>query len=223
MAAIILVAGGWHGGWWFRPVTDQLRQTGHDVYPVTLTGLGERRHLGTSIVNLDTHIADVVATIEFERLEQVVLCAHSYGGMVISGVADRIPDRIAALVAIDAQIPRDGESLWGLTTDAFREAFIEWTTDGANVDPPSGLDERTTPHPLASFVQPIHLTGAGDRVGRKHYVWLSGWEESPTKLIYDRLRDDPSWDVRTWPIGHDVITEGADRLVDLLQTVTTRS
>jgi len=206
MATILLVAGGWHGGWWFQPVTDQLRRLGHDVYPVTLTGIGERRHLDTSVVNLDTHIDDVATTIECEQLDQVVLCAHSYGGMVITAVADRIPERVAALVGIDAQIPRDGESLWYLTTEEARQAFIAACADGAHVNPPPGLDERTTPHPLASFVQPINLTGAWEQVTKRYFVWLSEWEGSPTKFIYDGLREDSSWDVAH---GRSVTTSSA--------------
>ncbi len=220
MATYVLVPGGWHGGWWFQPVTEQLRRHGHDVYPITLTGLGDRRHLASATVNLDTHIEDVLRTIDAERIERAVFCAHSYGGMVTTGAADRIAEHVEALVYIDAQVPRDGESLWSLVTPSFRKAFIDGAAaDGFSVAPPPGLDGRVTAHPLASFIQPIRRTGAADGIAKKYYVWLSEWEDSPTRLIYERLRDEPGWDVRTWPIGHDVVGEAADELVDFLLSV----
>jgi pimeloyl-ACP methyl ester carboxylesterase len=92
MATFILVPGACHGGWCYETVTDRLRELGHQVYPVTLTGLSERRHLLTSTVNLDTHIQDVTGLIEAERITDAVLVGHSYGGMVLSGVADRLPE-----------------------------------------------------------------------------------------------------------------------------------
>jgi pimeloyl-ACP methyl ester carboxylesterase len=111
MAIYALVHGAGHGGWCYRRVADRLRVAGHEVYTPTLTGLGERAHLLTPEVSLTTHIQDVVAVLEFEDLRNVVLVGHSYGGMVISGVADRAPDRVGHLVFLDAAIPVSGESL----------------------------------------------------------------------------------------------------------------
>ena len=109
----VLVHGAWGGGWAWRDVADRLRARGHEAYRPTLTGLGERRHLATEDVGLDTHIEDVVNLLVFEQLHDVVLVGHSYGGMVISGVADRVPERIAYRIYIDAFVPEDGESLVG--------------------------------------------------------------------------------------------------------------
>jgi pimeloyl-ACP methyl ester carboxylesterase len=102
MAAYMLVGGAWLGGWCWRPVARRLREAGHEVYPVTPTGLGERSHLSNPEVDLDTHVTDVVNLVEFEDLRDVVLLGHSYAGIVVTGVADRIPERLSLLVYLDA-------------------------------------------------------------------------------------------------------------------------
>src|SRR3712207_4099459 len=108
MATYVLVGGGWLGGWCWRPIARQLRADGHDSYPVTLTGLGERVHLASPQINLETHITDVVNLIKFEDLHDVVLLGHSYGGLVVTGAADRIPERISELVYLDTAPLPDG-------------------------------------------------------------------------------------------------------------------
>lgn len=102
MANFVLVPGFWLGGWAWRDVTDILREKEHKIYPVTLTGLGERVHLGSEQTNLDTHVSDVVNLIEFEELDDVYLVGHSYGGIVITQVADKIPERLAKLIYADS-------------------------------------------------------------------------------------------------------------------------
>lgn len=217
MTTFVLVPGGWHGGWWLEPLARELRGRGHHAYPVTLTGLGDRHHLLTGSVNLDTHIHDVEGLLDYERLDDVVLVAHSYGGMVTTAVADRHPDRVKALVNIDAQVPRDGDSLWTMTTEAFRQTFIAAANDGVSVAPPRGLDPRVTPHPLASFIQPAHITGAYEQIDPKHFVFLAGWgSDSPLEPIYLRLYDTPGWYVQQLPAGHDFMTEAPQEILQLL-------
>jgi len=217
VATFVLVPGGWHGGWYFQPLTRQLRQHGHEVYPLTLTGLGERSHLLTASVNLDTHIEDVVRVLENEQIEDAVLCGHSYGGMVISGVADRVRERIAALVYCDAYVPEDGDSCWSLAGEAFRQLFADGAgADGYSVARPSALDQRATAHPLGSFLQKIRLTGAWATVRRRAFVYLSGWEGTPFRPVYERLRHDPAWNVHTLPVGHDIMGEAPDALLEIL-------
>jgi len=111
MARYVLVHGGGHGGWCYQPVARLMRAQGHEVYTPTLTGLGEREHLLNPAIDLETHITDVVKVLQFEDLEDVILVGHSYGGMVISGVADRATERIRNLVFLDAAIPQNGQSL----------------------------------------------------------------------------------------------------------------
>ncbi|MEV8631592.1 alpha/beta hydrolase [Streptosporangium sp. NPDC051023] len=112
MTTFVLIPGMCHGGWCFHELTEQLRSHGHRAYPLTLTGLSERSHLLHGGVNLDTHIQDVTGVLAAEQLQDAVLVGHSYGGMVITGVADRMPERVRSLVYLDAVVPADGESIW---------------------------------------------------------------------------------------------------------------
>ena len=158
----VLVHGAWGGGWAFRTVDSMLTAAGHHVYRPTLTGLGERVHLGTADVGLSTHITDIANVLLFENLHDVVLVGHSYGGMVITGVADRVPERIRHLVFIDALVPEDGESLFTASrgtalegfarrsVDSARDGFIvpTWVTTRA----PRPTDVR---QPVRTFTEPV--------------------------------------------------------------------
>jgi pimeloyl-ACP methyl ester carboxylesterase len=124
MTTFLLIHGGWHGGWCWKKVTAHLRAAGHEVFTPTLTGLGERAHLATPQIGLETHLQDVLGVLEHEDLREVVLVGHSYGGMVIAGVAARAPERLRHLAYLDAFVPEVGQSLWDLLTDpAARERF----------------------------------------------------------------------------------------------------
>ena len=130
MATFVLVHGGGHGGWCYSRVSPLLRAAGHEVYAPTLTGLGERKHLLRPDIDLDTHITDIVHVLEYEDLEDVILLGHSYGGMVITGVADRAGSRIRRLVYLDAAHPRNGESLADVTPEMMAFAQSELRVDG---------------------------------------------------------------------------------------------
>jgi pimeloyl-ACP methyl ester carboxylesterase len=108
----VLVHGAWHGSWCWKRVRKSLCDAGHQVFTPTLTGLADRSHLNSAAVDLSTHVADVVNLLRWEALSDVVLCGHSYGGMVISGVADRVPEQIRTLVYLDAFVPEDGECIF---------------------------------------------------------------------------------------------------------------
>lgn len=110
MSTFLLIHGAWHGGWCWERVVPLLQAGGHRVFAPSLTGLGDKAHLAGPEVGLDTHVDDVVGLIAGENLSDVVLVGHSYAGLVISGAADRIPERIAHLVYLDAMVPEDGES-----------------------------------------------------------------------------------------------------------------
>src|SRR5262245_31026738 len=146
MATIVLVHGGWGGGWEWRFVADRLRVLGHDPFRVTLTGMGERSHLARPEVNLDTHIADVVAVIQSEELSDIVLVGHSYGGAVVTGVADAAPGRIRRVVYVDGFVPRNGQSVVDLvdpdTAERLRRTAHE-TGDGWLTSVPlDGLEDE---------------------------------------------------------------------------------
>jgi pimeloyl-ACP methyl ester carboxylesterase len=201
MATYLLVPGGWHGGWAFDEVARALRGAGHEVVALTLTGMDGVDAPG---VNLESHIADVAAAIEAAGTA-VVLAGHSYGGMVIAGAADRVPSRVAALVFVDAYVPDDGDSVWSLTSQRYRDVFIAGAAaDGLTCAPPSHLDARCRPHPLATFVQRIRLTGAWRAVATKVHVAATGWEGSPFAATHERLRADPAWRTHRIDCAHDV-------------------
>lgn len=217
MATFVMVAGGWKGGWVYAPIARALRRDGHEVFTPTLTGLGERRHLAGTAINLDTHIADIVHVLTDEKLQDVVLCGHSYAGMVISGVADRCAERIAALVYLDAFVPQDGDAWWDLAGDAYRALAIRNSRDdGLSVTPPPGMDSRCVPHPLGSFLQRIRLTGRWRDVPRKVFVYADRWEATPFADTRRTLEGDPAWTVEVLPCGHGLMAEAPDAVREIL-------
>ena len=217
MTTFILVPGMWHGGWSFKPITTALRELGHVVHPLTLTGISERSHLLNGGVNLETHIADVTALLEVEDLIEVVLVGHSYGGMVITGAADRAPDRVRALVYLDAVVPADGDSQWSLVTDREREWYQDVEMNGYAVKPLSFLDDRTTAHPLASVFQPLRLTTGLRHIERREYVYASNWNgPSPFTAVSQALRHDENWTVHDLKTGHNIMGEAPLECVEIL-------
>ena len=217
MTTFVLIPGACHGAWWYQSTARQLRQLGHDAYALTLTGVGDRGHLLSASVNLDTHIEDVVRTLEDERIEDAVLVGHSYGGMVISGAADRVPERVDSLVYVDAFVPEDGDSCWTLTNDGQREWYMSGAAaTGYALAPMPFFDPRATSHPLASVLQRIRLTGALDRVRRRDYVWAAQFQDSPFTWFYERLSGDPDWRTHALPTSHNVMRDQADGLLKIL-------
>ncbi len=220
MATFVLIPGGWHGGWTFADFVAQLQRAGHEAYAPTLTGLDASPATSPGIVNLDTHIDDVLSLLAVEDLTGVILCAHRYGGMVATGVADRASERIAALVYLDAFVPEDGQSWWDLAGDGYRKIAIERARrDGFGVAPPENLDPRCAPHPLASFVQALRLQGRANEIARRVFVYASGWSATPFTAQYERLCENPAWTVRTLACGHDVINAAPDAVMEILTEV----
>jgi len=233
MATYVLVHGGGHGGWCYRLVVQRLRAEGHEVFAPSLTGLGERAHLFRHDVDLDCHISDIVNLLKFEDLRDVILVGHSYGGMVITGVADRATDRVGHLVYLDAATPANGQSLVDVAPEMLAFARSEsrivdgvemclYPTDDALryygvVDPDrlEWMKARLTPHPRKCFEQPLQLTneGALTRIPQSHLC----------TTLYMRWRDVDGLrqkaDGRLWELdtGHDMmITEPgwvADKLM----------
>lgn len=219
MATYVLVPGGWHGAWSFDAVVPLLERAGHTVHALTLTGLRPDDDVATvATANLDTHADDVLGLLDRALLSDVTLVGHSYGGMVISAAADRAGGRVSRLVHLDAYVPRDGESCWSATTEAYRQAFIAGAAStGYAVLPPAGGDPRRRPHPLASFTQTLRLTGAVDRVPRREFVYCSGWEDrTPFTELRTRLEADPDWQVHTLPTGHNAMRDDPRAVAGLL-------
>lgn len=210
MADIILVAGSWHGGWYFSSILPRLRNEGHRVFAITLTGVGERRNQSKTGVNLQTHIDDVISVIEMEELENPILVGHSYGGMVITGVAGQMIGKISALVYLDAAVPQDGQSQWQLLPQPMQEYFLSVCSDGLTLDPPAQLDKRTAPHPFATFLQKLQVPDETFNVDYKSYVWAELNLDGVFKQFYDRLKAVPGWNVSSVPFGHDLMNEAPD-------------
>ena len=225
----VLVHGAWHGGWCWRRVADRLRAGGHVVFTSTLTGLGERAHQLASGIGLATHITDIVNVMTCEGLGDVVLCGHSYGGFIISGVAEQMPGAIRALVFLDAFVPQNGESVEQLTSPAVRETIRATVQRGDLGIPPrpaeafgvnpadrAWVDRLCVPQPIATFTDAIALTGARERIARKTYIRAKSYANPGFDRAYDALRQDASWRTRELPCGHDVMVDMPDRLAEML-------
>lgn len=223
MTTFILVPGAWHGAWAFEAVIPLLQRAGHTVHALTLTGLRPEDDDATvASTNLDTHANDVVSLLNRARITDATLVGHSYGGMVISAAADRAGSRISRLVHLDAYVPHDGDSCWSLTTENYRQSFVAGAADtGYAVRPPfrapHGGDPRRRPHPIASLLQTIRLTGAVDRVPRRDFIYCSAWEDAtPFAGLRARLQADPGWHVHDIPTGHNAMREAPETVADLL-------
>lgn len=197
-ATFVFVPGTWHGGWAWTPLCEALRARGHRAFAVTCTGVGERSHLLTPEVGLDTHITDVSQVIECEELNNVVLCGHSFGGLTITGVADAMQERIAQLVFYDAFIPTPERPAWimrdasGAWPDAWQKALAEDFIDGYKMNffdnypiemlvPPEEfpdivalLERRLTLHPAKQWMDPVSFDNGGWQNHHCSYVHCVG-------------------------------------------------
>ncbi len=228
----VLVHGAWHGGWCWQRVADRLRGGGHTVFTPTLTGLGERSHLLRAGIDLKTHIVDVVNVMKWEGLSDVVLCGHSYGGMVISGVAEALPQAIRSIVFLDAFVPRHGEAVQDLTGPAVREAAQAAMQRGDIVIPPrpaeafgvnpadrGWVDRLCVGQPIGTFTDKIALTGAVGRVARKSYIRAASYANPGFDRALGEVRADKTWRTYEVPSGHDVMVDMQERLAEILLEV----
>ncbi len=229
MSVYVLVGGGWLGGWCWQRVAPRLRVEGHDVYPATLTGLGERVHLASPEVDLDTHITDVVNLIEFEDLRDVVLLGHSYAGLVVTGVADRVPDRISQLVYLDTGALPDGTVLietfppearrhieqraedlgdgWRFPMPPQQELATFGSLEGLNDADLELLRSRAVDQPFATFTRPLRLQNpAREALPRVGILCSLSLEEVQAIIASGnplfREMASPNWRFVELPTGH---------------------
>jgi pimeloyl-ACP methyl ester carboxylesterase len=241
MATFVLVHGAWHGGWCYRDTAAALRAAGHTVFTPTHTGVGERFHQSSEAITLETHIRDVCGVIEFEQLSDVVLCGHSYGGMVITGVADRVPDKIKALVYLDAFVPQHGDSLisliraalpaevWPLFVNGFRDAALANRSglmqpipaEVFSIKPENRawVDKLCRPQALATFESPALLTGDVAKVAKRLYILADGWDPSPFRHFAKLYEGQAGWKVTKLPSSHDVMVDMPKELAAQLLTM----
>ncbi len=212
-----------------------MRRAGHEDYAPSLTGLGERKHLAHPRIDLDTHIEDVVSLMEMEDLRDVVLVGHSYGGMVVTGVADRCT-RVAQLVYLDAFVPENGKCLLDYAVpERAARMRAEGEKAGAVAPPPMSLwgltkkehldfvGPREVKHPYGTMSQPIVLRDA-QRLGRlpKTYVYCSAPATGSFDQFAARYRDDPAWRFFELATGHDAMLLAPERVIDVLLQAAAR-
>jgi pimeloyl-ACP methyl ester carboxylesterase len=233
MATFVLVHGGGSGGWIWRRMLPYLRGAGHEVHTPTLTGSGERAHLLRPDTDLETHIEDVLAVLKWEDLNGVILVGHSYGGMVITGVADRAPGRIRRLVYLDAAHPKAGESLVDLTPEMMAMAKNDLRTlNGTEVvlgpdteavrmvgskDPGIAAWEgaHRTPFPWKAFTQQLHLSNeaAVMRIPRASINCTATLRMRPKDKLQRALEADHLWEIDT---THDLMVTEPKAVSDML-------
>ena len=229
MATFVLVHGAWHGGWCYRDTAKALRDAGHTVFTPTHTGVGERAHQAAENITLETHIRDVCGCIEAEELNDVILCGHSYGGMVITGVADRMAERIRSLVYLDAFVPENGESLIDLINKAlppevaaifvgsFRGTALEGRSGRMQPIPAemfniaqanrAWVDRRCVAQALATFELPALLSGDVNKVKQRLYILADGWDPSPFRHFAAKYEGQPGWRVTKLACSHDAMVD----------------
>jgi pimeloyl-ACP methyl ester carboxylesterase len=247
MATFVLVHGAWHGGWCWQKVVPFLEEASHEVYAPTLTGLAERASELSPDVGLDTHIQDITGLLLEKNLHGVILVGHSYGGMVITGVVDQVPERIAHLVYLDTFVPRDGESIADvvplLKYVLRKQAQAHgdgWRVDshgtyGVTTEPDrSWVLSNVTAQPLKSLEQPLHLKNPAivETVPRTHIYCTSGDFFSSFMQHLQVYRAIPypgwrralppreaGWRLRKLPTGHDAMITMPRELADVLLEV----
>ena len=233
MANFLVCHGAWSGGWSWARMREPIARRGHSLLTPTYTGLGERSHLRAPMIDLDLHIADIAGVIEFEDLRKLVLIGHSYGGMVATGVADRMPDRVTMLIYLDAFVPEDGESVLDLRPVAEADRMRDQVSgpgDGWRLPPPplapdvaeedfDWLNQRRSWMPFRTYTQRIKLTGAARDIPGAyiHCTGKSGGD--PFKAMAERIRARPGWRCYELDAGHTPNITMPETLAELLDQI----
>lgn len=235
MAMFVLVHGAWHGGWCWSRITPHLRADGHEVFTPTMTGFGERSHLLTPDVGLETNVTDIGNVLEWESLENVILVGASYAGMVTTSVADRMPERIAALVYINAFIAADGVSQNDMLPDWRREMIekeVAADPDAWRMPPPApeliGVDDpddaawikaKMTIQSAKTFHDRAKITGAIDAITNRTYIRATGYPNTTFDANVAAYGDHPTWRAEILDTSHDAMITAVDDVVRILNEV----
>lgn len=221
MATYLICHGAWSAGWAWRKLRPLLQARGHEVFTPTYTGLGERAHLVHPRVDLETHIADVLAVIHYEDLRDFILVGHSYGGMVATGVADRVPDRVRHLVYLDAFVPERGQSLNDLR-GAEGPAVDGWLIPPMPSAPDTSpedlawVTQRRRHQPARCFSQKLHLEHSAPAFPRTYIHCTRKAGLDIFQQFADRFRGDSAWNFRTMDASHSPNVTAPEALADLL-------
>jgi pimeloyl-ACP methyl ester carboxylesterase len=226
-ATFVLVHGAWHGGWCYARVAERLRARGHRVVTPTMTMSG---------ATLSSHVGEIVDVMRNDDVQHAVLCGHSYGGLVISGVVEAVPERIDALVFLDAFVPGDGQSLHDLVAEAQRERQIAAAAANGGLVPPNSaelfgvneadrayVDSMCVPQPLVTFREGLRLTGARERVAHKTYLRAGNYRSIPFDAARDAVTGASGWVVESIPSGHDVMIDAPEELAAALVAAAERA
>lgn len=209
MATFVIVHGGWDGGWAWRDVARDLQAAGHEVFTPTLTGQGERVHLASPEIDLDTHIVDIVNVFRYEKLQDITLVGHSYGGMVITGVAERVPEQIRQMIYLDAFVLQDGENPPDIIGPGLMAAFEQAAAqfgDGWRIPhTPPDADRRTWVF-MKTLKQPLAIhNAAAARLKRTYVLHVGKPLDSPLKPVFERMAArarEAGWNYHEMPWGH---------------------
>ena len=231
----VLIHGAWHGGWCWRRVADLLEAKGHKVFAPSLTGNGDRSHLLSKDINLDTHITDIVNLFKWEDLKNVCLVAHSYGGWPSSGALEQIGDRVSSIVWVDAFKPENGQRGTDFASDFSRKAMEEAVAKGEpgrKAPPPTAfgvidpkdqewVKSKMTDQPNGVATQPIKLTGAREKVAKKTYIRAPKYPQAAFDKALAECKADPTWKtVVNENTGHDVMVDQPQWLADIILQVS---
>ncbi len=218
MTDYVLVHGAWCGGWVFERLAADLLAAGHRVLVADLTGLGARSGEFHPGITLTTHVDDVIAQITVAGIDRFVLVGHSWGGMVITGVATRLGSRIDALVYVDAFVPDDGQSLWDLTSAWEHDHYIasQKHSPGAVAPLPGLAAPLMTDQPLLTLLEAVRFTGEEVQVARRIYVFARSWQPTPFARFRDSVAADPAWELHEADAGHDVMSDQPAQLLAIL-------
>jgi pimeloyl-ACP methyl ester carboxylesterase len=243
MATYVLVHGGWHGGWCWKKVTPLLRARSHEVFTPTLTGLGERSHLAHPLVDLETHIRDVVNVLTYEDLREVILLGHSNGGTLITAVAERIPERLAHLAYLDAFVPEDGQATVDLANfppgmleaRARTEGFgwllpslrpVPWDElvrdvwEVTDEEDRRWMTERLGPTPFKVFTDPVRRSNPAAEVLPRTYIRCLRNESPAFDRFAEVARRTPGWCYRELDTAHEPFITHPGELAELLLEVS---
>jgi pimeloyl-ACP methyl ester carboxylesterase len=230
-ATVLVAHGAWSAGWVWRKMHPLMAASGHRLITPTYTGLGERAHLATPAIDLDTHVQDMLGVIEAEELRDIVLIAHSYGGMVGTVVADRVPHLIRKLVYLDAFAPRDGESVLSLRNGEARQAMLAAVKagDGWRVQPHPAppdtspedvkwIDAHRIAHPFKCFDTPVRLRNGDTKVPRAYIYCLRKSPDDRFGPFAERAKRE-KWEYHEIDASHSPHVTAPDALASLLNTI----